>query len=87
MKYHPSALKTTEDLKKLSDLIKIYFDGGGKHIQFNVVSRETLIKAQDNPAQNRDLIVRVAGYSAYFVQLAKPIQEDIISRTKDQVAG
>jgi pyruvate formate-lyase/glycerol dehydratase family glycyl radical enzyme len=86
MKYHPSALKTTEDLKKLSDLIKIYFDGGGKHIQFNVVSRETLKNAQDHPTQNRDLIVRVAGYSAYFVQLAKPIQEDIISRTENQMA-
>lgn len=87
MKYHPSALKTAEDLKKLSDLIKIYFEGGGKHIQFNVISKETLKNAQNHPEQNRDLIVRVAGYSAYFVQLTEPIQEDIISRTEHKIAG
>ena len=80
MKFHPSALKTSEDLKKLSDLIKIYFSLGGKHIQFNVVSRETLLEAQRNPEKYRDLIIRVAGYSAYFVQLGKPIQDEIIKR-------
>jgi pyruvate formate-lyase/glycerol dehydratase family glycyl radical enzyme len=80
MKFHPSALKTSEDLKKLSDLIKVYFSLGGKHIQFNVVSRETLLEAQRNPEKYRDLIIRVAGYSAYFVQLGKPIQDEIIKR-------
>jgi pyruvate formate-lyase/glycerol dehydratase family glycyl radical enzyme len=80
MKFHPSALKTSEDLKKLSDLIRIYFSLGGKHIQFNVVSRETLLEAQRSPEKHRDLIIRVAGYSAYFVQLGKPIQDEIIKR-------
>jgi len=80
MKFHPSALKTTEDLKKLAALIKIYFSLGGKHVQFNVVSRETLLDAQSHPEKYRDLIIRVAGYSAYFVQLGKPIQDEIINR-------
>jgi pyruvate formate-lyase/glycerol dehydratase family glycyl radical enzyme len=80
MKFHPSALNSTEDLKKLSGLIKTYFSMGGKHVQFNVVSKETLLDAQRHPEKHRDLIVRVAGYSAYFVQLNKVIQDDIISR-------
>jgi formate C-acetyltransferase len=80
MKFHPSALKTDEDLKKLSDLIRIYFSLGGKHIQFNVVSKETLLAAQSHPEKYRDLIIRVAGYSAYFVHLGRPIQDEIIKR-------
>jgi len=80
MKFHPSALKTSDDLKKLSNLIRIYFSLGSKHVQFNVVSRETLLNAQKNPEKHRDLIIRVAGYSAYFVQLGKPIQDEIIKR-------
>jgi len=87
MKFHPSALQTTEDLKKLADLIKIYFSLGGKHIQFNVVSKETLIEAQEHPEDYRDLVVRVAGYSAYFVQLGKVIQDEIIARTEYQGAS
>jgi formate C-acetyltransferase len=82
MKFHPSALKTTEDLRKLAILIKTYFKLGGKHVQFNVVSRETLIEAQKHPENYRDLIVRVAGYSAHFVELAKPVQDEIIKRTE-----
>ena len=82
MKFHPSALKTTEDLKKLSSMIKTYFSFGGKHIQFNVVSRDTLVNAQKTPDNHRDLIVRVAGFSTYFVRLTKTIQDDIITRTE-----
>jgi formate C-acetyltransferase len=82
VKFHPSALKSTEDLKKLGDLIKTYFACGGKHVQFNVVNKETLLDAQKHPENYRDLIVRVAGYSAYFVQLSKRIQDDIIRRTE-----
>ena len=82
MKFHPSALKTTEDLKKLSSMIKTYFSFGGKHIQFNVVSRDTLLNAQKQPDKHRDLIVRVAGFSTYFVRLTKTIQDDIITRTE-----
>jgi pyruvate formate-lyase/glycerol dehydratase family glycyl radical enzyme len=80
MKFHPSALKSTEDMKKLSDLIRTYFSFGGKHIQFNVVNKETLLDAQKHPENHRDLVVRVAGYSAYFVQLGKVVQDEIIGR-------
>jgi pyruvate formate-lyase/glycerol dehydratase family glycyl radical enzyme len=82
MKFHPSTLGNTEDLKKLAILIKTYFSLGGKHVQFNVVSREMLIKAQNEPENHGDLVVRVAGYSAYFVQLGKRIQDEIIARTE-----
>ena len=85
MKMHPSALKTTEDLRKLSMLIRTYFSNGGKHVQFNVVSKDTLLDAQVKPEAHRDLVVRVAGYSTYFIQLSKPIQEDIISRTEHEL--
>ncbi|MEM2867928.1 MAG: pyruvate formate lyase family protein [Candidatus Bathyarchaeia archaeon] len=82
MKFHPSTLKTTEDLRKLAALIKTYFIHGGKWIQFNVVGRETLLEAQKHPEKYRDLIVRVAGYSAYFTQLSRGVQDDIIRRTE-----
>jgi formate C-acetyltransferase len=82
VKFHPSALESTEDLKKLSDLIKTYFEAGGKHVQFNVVNKEMLLEAQKYPEKHRDLIVRVAGYSAYFVSLNKTVQDEIIKRTE-----
>jgi pyruvate formate-lyase/glycerol dehydratase family glycyl radical enzyme len=82
IKFHPSALESKEDLKKLADFIRTYFDHGGKHVQFNVVDRDTLIDAQKHPENHMDLIVRVAGYSAYFVQLGKAVQDEIINRTE-----
>jgi len=82
MKFHPSTLGNTEDLKKLATLIKTYFSLGGKHVQFNVVSREMLLEAQNQPESYSDLVVRVAGYSAYFVQLGKGVQDEIIARTE-----
>ena len=75
-------MTTDGDLEKLGDLIRVYFENGGKHVQFNVVSREMLIAAQRDPAAYKDLIVRVAGYSAYFVQLNERVQADIIQRTE-----
>jgi pyruvate-formate lyase len=86
MKFHPTAINTADDMRKVSDLIKTYFSLGGKHIQFNVVGREILRKAQETPSEHRDLIVRVAGYSAYFVQLGKVIQNEIIGRTEYEKA-
>jgi pyruvate formate-lyase/glycerol dehydratase family glycyl radical enzyme len=86
MKFHPTALNSPDDMHKVSDLIKTYFSLGGKHIQFNVVGREILRKAQEAPEEHRDLIVRVAGYSAYFVQLGKVIQNEIIGRTEYEKA-
>jgi pyruvate-formate lyase len=82
MKFHPSTLESTEDLRKLTALIKTYFGLGGKHIQFNVVSREMLLEAQRQPESHADLVVRVAGYSAYFVQLGKKVQDEIIARSE-----
>ncbi|MBN1255498.1 MAG: formate C-acetyltransferase [Deltaproteobacteria bacterium] len=87
MKFHPSALKTTEDLRKLSFLIRTYFSQNGKHIQFNVVNKDTLVDAQQNPERHKDLIVRIAGYSAYFVTLGKPMQNEIIGRTEHEQAA
>lgn len=82
MKFPPSALKTRGDLKKLLALIKTYFDYGGKHVQFNVIDSKTLRDAQAHPERSRNLIVRVAGYSALFNELHRSIQDEIISRTE-----
>lgn len=82
MKFDPSAFKTQDDLRKLSILMRTYFSQGGKHVQFNVVDRDILLDSQKRPEIHRDLIVRVAGYSAYFVCLGKPVQDEIIKRTE-----
>jgi pyruvate formate-lyase/glycerol dehydratase family glycyl radical enzyme len=83
MKFSPDALKTREDLGKFLSLIKTYLiDYGGKHIQFNIVSRKTLLDAQAHPEQYRNLVVRVAGYSALWSELERTIQDEIIARTE-----
>lgn len=82
MKFHPTALKTKEDLKKLAAMIRTYLTHGGKHIQFNVVDRQTLLDAKANPSKYRDLVVRIAGYSAYFVQLNPQMQDEVIARVE-----
>ncbi len=82
MKFHPSALETTEGLRKLLALIKTYMDLGGHHVQFNCVSSETLKDAQKHPENYRDLAVRVAGFSAFFVHLDKGVQDEIIKRSE-----
>jgi formate C-acetyltransferase len=82
-KYHPSALKTREDLKKFLALTKTYLiDYGGKHIQYNVVDKQTLLDAREHPEKYKTLVVRVAGYSALWVELNKSVQDDIIARTE-----
>jgi formate C-acetyltransferase len=82
MKLHPSVLQSDQDLKKFASLIKGYFALGGFHVQFNVVSAETLRDAQEHPENYQNLIIRVAGYSDYFVRLSKEVQDEIISRTE-----
>jgi formate C-acetyltransferase len=72
-------------LTRLVNLIDYYFAKGGMQMQFNVVSRETLERAQKDPNKYRSLIVRVAGYSAYFVGLDKTVQQDIIERTEERL--
>lgn len=81
-KFHPTALAGQEGLIKFIDLIRTFFDRKGMHMQFNVVSRETLLDAQQHPENYKGLIVRVAGYSALFTGLSKSLQDDIISRTE-----
>jgi formate C-acetyltransferase len=81
MRFLPSVLQSESDLDKLVQLIRTYFRLNGHHIQFNVVDTETLRRAQAAPDDYRDLLVRVAGYSDYFVDLDKFHQEEIIGRT------
>jgi len=83
-KFTPQLLQDDEGLNKLVQLIRTYFRLDGHHIQFNVVDAATLRAAQKNPAQYRDLIVRVAGYSDYFCDLSPALQEEIIARTEHQ---
>ncbi|MHA1743990.1 MAG: trans-4-hydroxy-L-proline dehydratase [Candidatus Heimdallarchaeota archaeon] len=81
-KFTPAFLATKEGRQNIAHLIRSYFKMGGHHIQFNVVSAETLKEAQKHPEKYRDLIVRVAGYSDYFVNLGKKLQDEIIRRTE-----
>ena len=82
MKFTPLAVKGERGTKNLAALIRGFFDLGGFHIQFNVIDTKTLRAAQNNPLEYRHLLVRVAGYSAYFVELSREVQEDIIARTE-----
>ncbi len=84
MKFHPSALSGEQGLQKFAQLIRTYFKLGGHHVQFNVLSSETLLAAQQRPEEYQDLIVRVAGYSDYFVRLSRELQNEIISRTEHE---
>ena len=82
MKFHPSALAGASGLESFVALVRGYFDQKGSHVQFNVVSRETLRDAQKNPEKYKSLVVRVAGYSALFTTLSRSLQDDIINRTE-----
>jgi formate C-acetyltransferase len=83
-KLTPQLLKNEDDLDNLVHLVRTYFKLDGHHIQFNVVGADTLRAAQENPEQYRDLIVRVAGYSDYFCDLGRTLQDEIITRTEHQ---
>lgn len=82
IKFQPNILKTREDFEKFLALIKTYFDYGGKHIQFNFIDKATLLDAQVHPERHRNLLVRVAGYSAFFIELEHGVQDEIIQRTE-----
>lgn len=81
LKFAPELLKSERNLKNLAALIRSYFALGAFHVQFNVISAETLRKAQERPEDYRDLLVRVAGYSTQFVNLSREVQDAIIERT------
>ena len=85
-KLNPQILQKEEDRKKLISMVRTFFNRlDGFHVQFNVVSRETLLDAQVHPEKHQDLIVRVAGYSAFFNVLSKATQDDIIERTEQNL--
>ncbi len=81
-KFHPSALSGMEGLEKFVAYLRGYFDQKGMHVQYNVISRETLLDAQKHPENYKNLVVRVAGYSALFTTLSRSLQDDIINRTE-----
>jgi len=80
-RFLPDVLREETGLRKLGDLVRTYFRMDGHHVQFNVVDSETLRRAQKSPSEHRDLIVRVAGYSDYFNNLDRALQDEIIART------
>ena len=85
-KMTPMMLADETNVKKLISLLRAFFDKlKGFHIQYNIVSAETLLDAQENPENHTDLIVRVAGYSAFFNVLPKVVQDDIIARTEQSI--
>ncbi len=85
LKFMPSVLEDDEGLGKLAQLVRTYFRLDGHHVQFNVVGAETLREAQKHPEEHRDLIVRVAGYSDYFCDIGRELQDEIIRRTEHEI--
>jgi formate C-acetyltransferase len=85
MKIMPSVVKTREGIRKFLSLVKTYFERGGWHLQVNMMGQEILREAQKHPEQYRSLVVRVGGFSAYFVELSEGVQNDIIARTEHEL--
>ena len=84
-KFTPGVVAGETGLKQMGNLIRTYFNLDGHHIQFNVIDRQTLIDAQNNPEEYKDLIVRVAGYSDHFRNLSRALQDEIIERTEQSL--
>ncbi|WP_186430552.1 4-hydroxyphenylacetate decarboxylase large subunit [Clostridium sp. BSD9I1] len=82
LKIHPSAIKGEEGAKKLLDLTRAYMRKGGYHIQYNIVDSKVLKDAQQKPENYRDLMVRVAGFTQYWCEIGKPIQDEVVARTE-----
>lgn len=82
LKIHPNAVKGIEGSRKLLDLTRSYMRRGGFHIQYNIVDSKVLKEAQLSPDEYRELMVRVAGFTQYWVEIGKPIQDEVISRTE-----
>ncbi len=85
IRFNPATVKGDEGTQKLREMFQTYFDMGGMQIQFNVVSTDDLHKAQKAPDEFKDMIVRIAGFSVYFVEMPKPLQDDFITRTEQQM--
>ena len=82
VKFNPSTVQGKEGLERFAEYVKGALDAGVWHMQFNVVDKETLEDAKVNPREHDDLIVRVAGYSAFFTGLSDKLQNDVIERTE-----
>jgi formate C-acetyltransferase len=80
IKFHPTALQGEGGRTKVAQMTQTYFDRGGAELQFNIVSTDTMKAAQKEPDKYKDLVVRIAGYSAYFTELPLPMQNDLIAR-------
>lgn len=85
LKIHPSALNSADGITKLENATRTYFDCGGMEVQYNVVDAATLRKAQEDPKSYHNLVVRIAGFSAYFVDMTPAMQDDIISRAEHSI--
>ena len=85
--FHPNALKDDKGIQNLVGVTETFFNGGGTHIQYNVVSRDMLLDAQKNPDSYRHLLVRVTGYNAYFTSVGRELQDEIIARESHAVGG
>ena len=85
IRMHPSVLSNDEGIAKLRDMSKTYLEQGGMEFQYNVVETDVLREAKEEPEKFHDLVVRIAGYSAYFVELAPDLQDDIISRNENMI--
>ncbi len=85
IRIHPSAFSRPDGIDKLKQMTQAYMDAGGMEVQYNIVSSETMRAAQADPDTFRDLVVRIAGYSAYFIELSLDCQNDLISRTENSL--
>ena len=86
-KLTPASVAGDEGTERLVSFIRTFVDLKLWHIQFNVINQETLIAAQKDPENYRNLIIRIAGYSAYFCDLSKSLQDDLINRTANEMCG
>ncbi len=82
MRFTPGPLKTREGMRKFGDMVGTYFDQGAAHVQFTILDRETLLDARAHPENYKNLVVRVAGYSAFWVELTPDVQDEILARTQ-----
>jgi len=81
LRFDPRGVQGAKGIETIEGIIKTFFDEGGQHIQINVIDDETLRKAQEKPENYRGLVVRVAGYLAYFTELDRKVQDALIERT------
>ena len=82
LRFHPSALATDEKITKIAQAVSVYFAKGGFQVQFNIISRDTLLDAQENPENYSSLVVKVAGFSSFYIDLEKKWQDHLIARTE-----